>query len=329
MKKEIRWGLMGTGRIAGWFAKALTVAEGAVCYAAASRTEEKAGKFAAEYGFVKAYGSYEELLADDAVDVVYIATPVREHYRNIKMCLEAGKHVLCEKSLTVNAAQAKETVALAREKNLFFMEAMWTKCQPVFRKIMQWVADGVIGEVQAVDASFYTATGKDHRLYRHELAGGALLDLGYYPVTVACAFLGCHPSAVLSHSVIGNGNVDYLDSIVLEYEGGKFAHLATGLGAEKKASLYLLGTKGRIAVYDGFFFQAQRAQAVDFENNVLASYEEPFLMNGYEYEAMEVMDCIREGRTGSALVTLDDTVAVMEILDQCRANAGFRYDFEQ
>ena len=328
MKKEIRWGLMGTGRIAGWFAKALTVADGAVCYAAASRTKEKAEAFAGEFGFARAYGSYEELLKDDAVDVVYIATPVREHYHNIKMCLEAGKHVLCEKSLTVNGAQAREVVALAREKQLFFMEAMWTKCQPVFKAIRQWVNDGVIGEVRAVDTSFYTATGTNHRLYRHELAGGALLDLGYYPVTCACAFLGYHPTAVQSHSVIGNGNVDYLDSIILEYENGSFAHLSTGLGAEKTAGLYILGTKGRISVHDEFFFQAQRAQAVDFGNNVLASCEEPFLMNGYEYEAMEVMDCIRDGKTYSELVTLDDTVAVMDILDQCRAKAGFRYSFE-
>lgn len=328
MKKEIRWGIIGTGRIAGWFAKALTVAPGAQLYAAASRTMEKAEAFRKEYGFQKAYGSYEELLMDEAVDVVYIATPVREHYNNVKMCLEAGKHVLCEKSLTVNAAQARETVRLAREKQLFFMEAMWTKCQPVFRRMKQWVDDGLIGEVLGADISFYTATGKGHRLYKHELAGGALLDLGYYPVTVACSFLGHHPSAVLSHSVIGAGNVDYLDSIVLEYEGGKFAHLSTGLGAEKTTTFYLLGTKGRISIHDELFFQAQHVQAVDFDNHVLASFEEPFLMNGYEYEAMEVMDCIRAGKTESSCVTLDDTVSVMEILDKCRANAGFWYDFE-
>ncbi len=328
MKQEIRWGILGTGRIAGWFAKALTVAEGAVCYGAASRTQEKADAFAAEYGFAKAYGSYEELVKDDAVDVVYIATPVREHFENMKLTLAAGKHVLCEKSLTVNAAQAHEAAALAREKGLFLMEAMWTKCQPVFRTIKKWVDDGVIGEVMAVDASFYTATGKDHRLYKHALAGGALLDLGYYPVTCACAFLGARPSAVFSHSIIGAGNVDYLDSIVLEYAGGKFAHLSTGLGAEKTAGIYILGTKGRISIHDELFFQAQRAQAVDFENNVLASCEEPFLMNGYEYEAMEVMECIRAGKTQSALVPLDDSIAVMEILDRCRANAGFAYDFE-
>ena len=328
MNREIRWGFMGTGRIAGCFAKALTVAEGAVCYAAASRTLEKGKSFAAEYGFAKAYGSYEEMLRDDAVDVVYIATPVREHYNNIKMCLEAGKHVLCEKALTVNAAQARQVVALARVKHLFLMEAMWTKCQPVFRRMRQWVADGVIGEVQAVDINFYTAAGKGHRLYRHELAGGALLDLGYYPVICAGSFLGSRPKAVLSHSVIGKGNVDYLDSIILEYEGGKFAHLLCGLGTKKTASMYILGTKGRISLQDGLFFMAERAQAVDFEDNVLASCEEPFLMNGYEYEAMEVMDCIREGKTESALVTLDDTVAVMEILDRCRADAGFYYEFE-
>lgn len=325
---KIRWALMGAGRISGWFATALSVLEDAQCYAIASRTLEKGQKFAEEYGFEKAYGSYEEMLADPLVDVVYIGTPVREHFGHIMMCLNAGKHVLCEKSLTVNAEQARQAVALAREKNLFFMEAMWMKCQPVFRRVKQWVEDGLLGEIQAVEGRFYTQSGKGHRLYKHELAGGALLDLGYYPVTYACEMLGYQPKAVQNHAVIGAGNVDYLDSVVLEYEGGKFAHLAAGLGAEKMISMYVLGSKGRVSIQQEFFFQAQKAEAVNFDNEVLASCEIPFLKNGYEYEAMEVMKCIREGRTESEMVRLDDTIAVMEILDTCRRQIGFRYDFE-
>ena len=327
--EKIRWGLMGAGRISGWFATALSVLEDAECYAIASRTLEKGQQFAETYGFEKAYGSYEEMLADPLVDVVYIGTPVREHFGHIMMCLQAGKHVLCEKSLTVNARQAKQAVDLAREKNLFFMEAMWMKCQPVFRQIKQWVNEGLLGEIRGVDARFYTQSGKGHRLYKHELAGGALLDLGYYPVTYACELLGYEPKNIQNHAIIGAGNVDYLDSIVLEYDNGSFAHLSCGLGEEKMVSLYILGTKGRITLQKEFFFQAQKAQVVNFDNEVLASCEIPFLKNGYEYEAMEVMECIRKGRMESELVRPDDTVAVMEILDTCRAQIGFRFDFEE
>lgn len=329
MGREIRWGIMGAGRIAGWFSTGLTVIPNAHRYAVASRTAEKGRKFAEEYGYEKYYGSYEELLQDPKVDVVYIATPVREHYANIKMCLEAGKHVLCEKSLTVNAKQAQEVTALAREKKLFLMEAMWTKCQPAFLQMKKWISDGLIGEVKAADLRFYTACGKGHRLYRHELAGGALLDLGYYPVTVAAALLGTHPDGIQNHSIIGEGNVDYLDSIVPEYGDGRFAHLSCGLGAEKMVSFYVLGTKGRITIQDEFFFQAQKVQAVNFDNEVLASFDGSFLANGYEFEAMEVMKCLENNQTESELVPLDDTVAVMQILDECRKQADFKFDFEQ
>lgn len=208
------------------------------------------------------------------------------------------------------------------------MEAMWTKCQPVFRQIKKWIAEGVLGEVQALDIRFYTKAGKGHRLYQHQVAGGALLDLGYYPVTYASALMNHHPLQVQSHSIIGNGNVDYLNSIVLEYKDGKFAHLSCGLGAEKMISLYILGTKGRISMQEEYFFQAEKVEVLDFDNEVIASYEGPFLKNGYEFEAVEVMNCLREGKTESHLVTLDDTVAVMEILDRCREKAKFRYDFE-
>lgn len=328
MNRKIRWGYMGAGRIAGWFATGMSVLEDAERYAIASRTLEKAEKFAKEYGFTKAYGSYEEMIQDPDVDIVYVATPVAEHYRGVKMCLEAGKNVLCEKALTVNAAQAEELVNMAREKKLFFMEAAWSKCHPVFLKVKEWIASGLLGEIQGIDARFYTSAGEGHRLYKRELAGGALLDLGFYPVMYACAFLGKTPKQVFSHTIIGEKQVDYLDSIILEYEDGKFAHLSCGLGSEKMVSAYILGTKGRIAFQEEFFFQATKATAYDFDNHVLATVEGPFLKNGYEFEAMEAMECLRAGKTESEKVPLDETIAIMKILDICRENAGFKYDFE-
>lgn len=329
MGKEIKWGILGAGRIAGWFSTGLTVVPDAKRYAVASRTLEKGQKFAAEYGYEKAYGSYEELVSDDEVDVVYIATPVMEHYKNIMMCLEHGKHVLCEKSMTVNADQAREAAALAREKHLFLMEALWTKCHPVFREVTRWIREGVIGEIQGIDARFYTACGKGHRLYKKEIGGGALLDLGYYPVACSLAYFDQKPERIISHTIMGEKQVDYLDSIILEFAGGKFAHISTGLGSEKMVSLYILGSRGRISMQDEFFFQAQSARAVDFDNQVLAEIHEPFLKNGYEYEAMEVVSCLQKGQTESSLVKLEDTIASMEIIDTCRKRAGFAFDCEQ
>ena len=321
-------GVLGTGSIVKSIVATLVRMEKAELYAIASRTLEKAEKFAKEYGFTNAYGSYEEMLLDPEVDIVYVATPVAEHYRCVKMCLEAGKNVLCEKSLTVNSAQAEELVNMAREKNLFFMEAAWSKCQPVFLKIKEWISSGLLGEIQSVEARFYTLAGEGHRLYKKELAGGALLDLGFYPIMYACTFMGHEPKQIISHMAIGEKNVDYLDSVILEYEGGKFAHLSSGLGSEKSISAYILGTKGRILLQDEFFFQATKATAYDFDNHVLATFEGPFLKNGYEFEAMEAMECLRTGKKESEKVPLNETIAIMKILDACRENAGFKYDFE-
>ena len=339
MNKKIRFGVIGAGRMAGWFSEGLIVVEDAVRYAVGSRTREKAQAFADKFGFEKAYGSYEEILNDPAVDLVYIATPIREHYANIKAALEAGKPVLCEKSLTVNAAQAEEVVALARSKGLFLMEAMWTNCQPVYRKIKEWAERGLLGEIRAVDGNFYTAAGKGHRLYNAATGGGALLDLGFYPVTFACSFLGMNPDRIQSYTIMGTkagqdgtetaGPVDFIDSIVLSYANGSFAHLSTGLGEKKRAAMYLMGTKGRVSLQDELFFQARKAQAFDLDNEVLASIDEPFLKNGYEYEAMEAVRCLQEGRTESELVPLDESIAVMRILNTCRANAGFKFPFEE
>ena len=328
MGKTIRLGVMGCGRMAGWFCTALPVVKDLEMYAAGSRTLEKGQAFAKEYGFKKAYGSYEELLADPDVDLVYVATTISEHYKNVKMCLEAGKPVLCEKAFTINAVQAEELVTLAREKGIFLMEAMWTRCQPVYLKIQEWVKSGLLGDIRAVDGKFYTKTGKGHRLYNKSTGGGALVDLGFYPITYACCFLGFEPESIQSHTIIGDKGTDYFDSVVLTYKDGSFAHLSTGLGEDKRADMYIMGTKGRVSIQDELFFSASKAVAYDFDNNVLDSFEQPHLVNGYEYEAMEAVRCLQEGLTESPLVPLDETVAVLKILDKCRKNAGYRFDFE-
>ncbi len=316
--KKTRWGILGTGRIAGIFCTMLSQLDSAEIYAIASRTADKAAAFAEKFGATVAYGSYEELAADPEVDIIYIATPIACHYDNAKLCLSHGKHVLCEKALTQSAAEARELYALSQEKQVFLMEALWTKCQPVFRKIMEWKASGKFGEIQAVDARFYTAATSEHRLIKYKEQGGVLFDLLVYPLMYACALLGYDPVTLNGVAIKGGDDIDIMESVQLLYENGSFAALTSGLSHERQVSIYIQGTKGRVIINQEFFFQAQKASLVDWSNEVIESFEAPFTINGYEYEAIEAMACIAEGRTQSALIPMEDTIAVLELLEKCK-----------
>lgn len=315
---KTRWGIIGTGRIAGIFCNMLKELEQAEIYAVASRSADKAVEFGSKYNAIKCYGSYEELTADASVDIIYIATPIACHYDNAKLCLNAGKHVLCEKALTQSSSQAKELYTLSQTKNLFLMEALWTKCQPVFRKVMEWKDADKFGEIQVIDARFYTAATKEHRLIKYRNQGGVLFDLTIYPLMFACALLGYQPSKINALCVKGGDNIDIAESIQLQYENGAFASLTSGLSHERQVSLYIQGTKGRLIINQEFFFQATKVKLVDWSNEILEEYEAPFMINGYEYEAMEAMQCIAEGRTQSRLIPMTDTIAIIELLEKCK-----------
>ena len=183
--KNINWGVIGTGKIAHTFSSALAKTENAVFYAVASRSLDKAEKFAGEFGFSKAYGSYLQLAQDNDIDIIYIATPMASHFNDVMTCLENGKNVLCEKSATLNSSQLEKILTKAKEKNLFFMEAMWTKCRPVFLKIREWIKDDKIGDIKYIKADFSNNVryNPDDRLFRADCGGGALLDLAVYPIS--------------------------------------------------------------------------------------------------------------------------------------------------
>lgn len=218
MKKTTNWGIMATGKIAHTFAKAVNFTEGAKLYACASRNAEKATEFAAQYGAEKSYGSYEELVADKDIDVIYIATPMSCHYENVKLCFEHGKNVLCEKSITINSVQLRELIGIAKEKKLFFMEAMWTKCLPAFRKAKEWVDEGRIGTIKAIRADFSNAVefNPEDRLFRPELGGGALLDLSVYPLSFITSFLGFEPKEIHSAVNIDRLGVDMDEAVIMQ-----------------------------------------------------------------------------------------------------------------
>lgn len=318
--KKICWGIMGTGRIAGVFCDMLKELEQAEIYAVASRTEEKALEFGQKYNAEKSYGNYEALVQDEKVDIVYVATPIGCHYENVRLCLNAGKNVLCEKALTQTVKEAEELHRLAKEKHLFLMEALWTKCQPVYRKILEWKRDGKFGEIQGIEARFYTAATKEHRLIKNKNQGGVLFDLTIYPLMYACALLGYEPAGMQAVAVKGGADkdIDVMESIRLLYEDGSFASLVSGLASEKLVSLYVHGTKGRLLLEQEYFYQAQKAVLLDWENQPIEQIEAPFMVNGYEYEAIEAMNCITEGRIQSDLIPMEETIAVIRLLEECR-----------
>ncbi len=314
------WGIMGTGRIAHTFAQAVNYVDDACLYAVASRTDEKAAAFGGQYGAKVSYGSYEQMVCDENIDIIYIATPMSAHFENCKLCLEHGKNVLLEKAVTMNAREFEELIALARSKNLFLMEAMWTKCRPTFLKAKEWAKSGAIGDVVMVKADFCNTVKLDRndRLFAKELGGGAILDLGVYTITFACEFLGYKPKTIHCRKRIGATGVDFDAGIMLEYENS-FASLTCGFDIPCHNNATVIGTKGRIEMGD-WFFCTGKARLVSDGGELIEEVDIQNLCNGYEYEICEAQKMLREGKKESDLVPLCETLDVMKIMDYCLEN---------
>jgi len=326
---KIRWGVLGTGRIANTFAAALRETEGAVLYAAASRSLAKAEDFAAKYGFEKAYGSYEELASDSSIDAVYIATPMDSHYGDAMLCLNAGRNVLCEKSVTLNASQLEDILSLAKEKGLFFMEAMWTKCRPFYLKAKEWINSGKIGEVRYIKADFsnFVPYSPDDRLFRPECGGGALLDLTVYPLTLIADILGDEPETVLSAANLSNG-IDLSNSVILIYPEGVMASADGGFEIPLRNNAVIAGTKASIGFGD-WFHCSGKVYLIERDGNFAEEFSDPEGIDGYTYEISEVQRCLREGLRESPLVPQSGTLAVMRIMDECRRQWGLVFPGEE
>ena len=323
---KIRWGIIGTGRIAHAFAKALTGCADAVPYAAASRSVQKAEDFAAECGFQKAYGSYAELAQDPDVDVVYIATPMSAHYHDAKLCLANGRNVLCEKSVTLNAAQLEELLGLAKQNGLFFMEAMWMKCRPVYRRAMEWVRSGRIGTIRYVKAEFCNLVpyNAEDRLFRADCGGGALLDLAVYPLTLVHDLLGV-PEHIGAHAHLRNG-IDLSNTILLSY-GEAAASADSSFEYPSRNNAVISGSDGMILFGDGFH-NAGEVTLYDRTLHPVETSTAEDRINGYEYEIEEVMRCLRNGLQESPVVPQQATLEVMQIMDECRRQWGLRFPEE-
>ncbi|GAA3057846.1 Gfo/Idh/MocA family oxidoreductase [Streptomyces roseofulvus] len=328
MAETVRWGVLATGGIAERFVTDLAELDGAEVVAVASRTEASARAFADRFGIARAYGGWDGLFADPEVDVVYVATPHHAHREAAGRALEAGKAVLCEKALTLNAREAEELVALARERGLFLMEAMWMYCNPLIRRIAELVRDGAIGEVRTVQADFGLVGPADpgHRLRDPAVGGGALLDLGVYPVSFAQLLLG-EPDSVQAYARLSPEGVDLNTGMLLGWsDSGASALLSCSLEADTPLTASVTGTKGRIDVPRGFFFPERftllrhGAEPKEFTDS-----DDP---HSLRHEAAEVMRCLRAGETESPLVPLDGSLAVMRTLDAVRDRVGVRYPQE-
>jgi predicted dehydrogenase len=320
---RIRWGILGTGKIAAHFARALARMDDAELLAVGSRAQETAEAFGAAHGVPRCYASYDALVRDDEVDVVYVATPHVFHARDTLMCLAAGKAVLCEKPLTVNAREAAEVVAEARRRGLFLMEAMWTRFLPVTRALRRFVADGAIGEVQLVEVDFGAelAFDPESRLFKLELGGGALLDLGVYPLSLMSMLLGT-PSEVMSLARLGESGVDELNAIICRYPSGALGLCSSATRVATPQEAVIAGTEGWIRLHAPWY----RGRALTLRRaGELELFAYPYEGNGYQFEAAEVHRCLRAGLQESEVMPLDESVSLMATLDRVRSSWGLRY----
>ena len=330
--KKYKWGVIGTGKIANRFATALNnIPDEAEFYAVGSRKQKTADEFAAKYNAKKAYEGYDALMADPEIDVVYIGTPGKFHYDDVVRAFEAGKNVLCEKSLTSNAKEAAELIKLAREKNLFFMEAMWTRFFPVHVKIRELIAAGAIGDLRGLVANFSAVapgSAKDvNRFWDVNLGASALLDIGAYGISFASSLLG-KPEQITGVAYIGEAGFDYQNSASIRYAEGRIATIMSSQTSYDVKECVVFGTEGKIEIDDPWYkpvsmtlTRAGKApEAMDFPLDGF---------NGYEYEIREVMNRIEQGEKESEIMPLDETLEVIKTMDQLRSQWGFSFPGEK
>jgi dihydrodiol dehydrogenase / D-xylose 1-dehydrogenase (NADP) len=329
--RPVRWGVLGAARIAQRFVTAARTVEGCEVVAVAGRTPGKAAEFARQWELPNAYESYDELLADPAVDAVYVAVTHNFHAEVASAALRAGKPVLCEKPLCVNASQARSLLQLAEERGLFLMEAMWTRFLPAMRQAMEWVRKGKIGDVRQIRADFCFQVDYDpeHRLFNPALAGGALLDVGIYPLAFSSMVMdGAAPREASSLSLPAPTGVDAQTGLLLAYEGSVLALLTCATQARAEQRAEILGTAGRI-VFPGYFPGATKVELHRYKEKSVLTRDFPHGPGGgFEYQITEACTCIREGRLHSSLMPPSESLQLAETMDRIRAQIGLRYPFE-
>lgn len=325
MQKSYRWGIMGAGRIAEKFCTALEFVEGSQVYAVASRDGEKAKSYAEKFNAAVYYDNYDDLVNDNNVDIIYIATPHAFHHEQALVCLHNKKPVLCEKPMSLSARKTREMIDAAAENNVFLMEGMWMACMPFIEKIRTIIKNGLIGELRyiAADFGFSALVDNEGRLYKKELGGGAQMDVGVYPLFLATLFLG-EPSVVKTIARLSATGVDEYTNIILQYPGGATAHLISSISFNTAVEAELIGTRGRIKI-DNPWFKATGV-SLHLEDGTEQDFSIPHLSNGFEHEIKEVMYCLDNGLLQSSKVPHDLSLLVSKITAEVLQQAGVAYE---
>ncbi|MBQ7434079.1 MAG: Gfo/Idh/MocA family oxidoreductase [Lachnospiraceae bacterium] len=326
----MKLGILGAGHIAETMAKTVhqmqKAGQGHVeLYAVASRNMERAQQFAKQNGVEKAFGSYEEMLCDSALDIVYVATPHSHHSQHMKLCIQHGKHVLCEKAFTGNAAQAAEVLQLAKERGVLVTEAIWTRYQPMRKIIYDLVWSGIVGTPTTLTANLAYAISDKERLKQPDLAGGALLDIGIYGLNFA-EMVFDRPDGVHATCIKTDTGVDRQESVTLTWEDGRMAVITSSICgiSDRKGIIYC--TKGFFIVEN--INNPQSITAYDTNYQVVQHVDCPPQLTGYEYEVLEAERALAEGKTECASMPHADTLHMMELMDEIRRQFGVRYPFD-
>ena len=326
MSRDFKWGIIGLGKIAEKFAEDIPHTKNGVLHAVASRSLERAKDFALRHEVKHAYGNYMDILDSGEVDAVYIATPHSMHYENTMMCLNAGVPVLCEKPFAINKAEVEEMISLAREKNIFLMEALWTKTLPHYLKVKEIVDSGVLGPITSFKADFgFVANAKDHkRLFKKDLGGGALLDIGIYPIFAALDLLGS-TNDIDVKTTFGDTGVDTEVNMIFKYGNTCTADLQCTLLEDTPTELIIKGEWGTLKVGETARFHEPSNYVLQIKDKRRKTSNFEYTCNGYVYEADEVAKCIQNGLTESNLMSLDFSLRLIALLDQVRKKAGIHY----
>lgn len=322
----IKWGIIGPGTIANAFAQEVQNTEKGKLIAVYGRNEDKARKFAKEYNLQKHYSNIDDFLNDKEIDAVYIATPHSHHMEYAIKCIKAKKHILCEKPFSYNKKTSEKVLSLAKENNVFIMEALWTLFLPAVNKAKSWIDEGKIGKVKMITANFGFESEVDvnSRLYNPNLAGGALLDVGIYPILLSNFIMNDIPKEINATAVMTSTNVDESDVISLKYKNNSLASLTCSIASDTDNTAVIYGEKGKIVIPK--FWMSKNAYL--YTKNEELSFQDSYEGAGYMYEIMEANECILNEKLESSIASHKFTLDLANIMDDIREKIGLVYPFE-
>lgn len=323
--KTIRWGIIAPGKIARNFAQDLALVPGASLLGVASRSIDRAEQFAQDFAIPLYFGSYAELAQHPDIDAIYIASPHSAHKAHTLLCLEAGKAVLCEKPFAMNRDEVELMIAKAQEKQCFLMEALWTKFLPSFQKVQDLVLQGSIGQIKSIQADFgfQSVYDPEGRLFNKKLGGGALLDVGIYPLFLCATLLG-RPQSIKALAEFMETGVDGQCAMILKYDSGALAQLSASLISDSPIEAFIIGDEGSIHMSTPFFSPQAEVRLLK-NREVVASFSPHLNGNGYQYEIEEVVRCLQNQEIESKVMSHEDSLLLMDLLDGVRKEANIHY----